>query len=110
MALKKKAAEEGKRPSLRDFDILDKPLITEKSSIVGGDGSTVVFKVAKSASKSDIRAAVERVFDVQVKAVRTCNFLGKLKRTTRSIGRRASFKKAYVTLQPGQSIDIVEGL
>jgi large subunit ribosomal protein L23 len=107
---KKKAKQEGRKPTASDYDVLVKPVITEKSSIVGGDGSTVVFEVAPKASKDDVRRAVENIFDVQVTSVRTCNYMGKLKRTTSSIGRRAKFKKAYVSLLPGQSIDIVEGL
>ena len=98
------------KPSVGDYGTLLKPIITEKSSIVGQDGSTICFKVNPKASKDDIRTAIERVFGVEVRAVRTMNYIGKLKRTTRSSGRRAKSKKAYVTLAPGQSIDIVEGL
>ncbi|MCB0338477.1 MAG: 50S ribosomal protein L23 [Bdellovibrionales bacterium] len=105
----KKKAE--KKPSrLRDFAVLDRPILTEKSSVVGASGSTFVFRVDPRATKTDIREAIERLFEVNVESVRTCNYLGKLKRTMRSVGRRSSFKKAYVTLQEGQSISVVEGL
>jgi large subunit ribosomal protein L23 len=111
MAMRKKQSkQEERKPTVSDYDVLKKPVITEKSSIVGGDGSTVVFEVATTATKVEIRRAVEKIFNVQVSSVRTCNYLGKLKRTTRSAGRRAKFKKAYISLLPGQSIDIVEGL
>jgi len=95
---------------VKDFQVLKRPFITEKSSIVGGDGSRVVFEVARRATKTDIKQAVERIFKVEVKAVKTCNYQGKLKKVNRSVGRRSSFKKAYVQLRPGQTIDIVEGL
>jgi large subunit ribosomal protein L23 len=68
------------------------------------------MKVDPRATKSEIRQAVERVFSVKVDAVRTCTFLGKTKRTARGVGRRAGFKKAYVTLAEGSKIDLVEGL
>jgi large subunit ribosomal protein L23 len=94
----------------KDFETLRSPVITEKSSVVGAEGNTVVFKIDERATKLDVRAAVERVYNVKVKAVRTVNVLGKVKRSARSMGRRASSKKAYVTLQKGQTINIVEGL
>ena len=86
------------------------PIITEKSSIVGGDGSQVVFRVARKASKTEIKSAIEKIYGVEVAGVRTCNFIGKLKRTTRTVGRTTGYKKAYVSLKEGQLIDIVEGL
>ncbi|RMG42788.1 MAG: 50S ribosomal protein L23 [Candidatus Dadabacteria bacterium] len=105
------ARDNKKEPaSVNDYKVIQRPVITEKSSLAGEDGRTVVFKVARSATKTDIRRAIERAFKVEVVAVRTANYLGKLKRTTRSAGHRAAFKKAYVTLKEGHSIDIVEGL
>jgi len=98
------------RPSSKDYSVLLEPIVTEKTSLVGGEGSTVVFRVAKEAAKPEIKKAVERVFEVEVAAVRTCNYLGKKKRVNRSIGKQAGFRKAYVTLKEGHSIDIVEGL
>jgi large subunit ribosomal protein L23 len=93
-----------------DYAVLVSPVITEKSAVAGADGRTVVFRVDPRASKDAIRGAVERVFSVKVDSVRTCTFLGKTKRTARSIGRRAGYKKAYVTLAEGSKIDLVEGL
>jgi len=94
----------------RDYSVLIAPVVTEKSALVGGDGGGVVFKVRPEANKTEIKEAVERVFNVEVKSVRTSHLMGKMKRTTRSVGRRASVKKAYVTLKQGHTIDIVEGL
>lgn len=94
----------------KDYDVIRNPIFTEKSSIVGGDGSVVVFRVVNTASKADIKRAVQRVFQVGVRSVRTCQYQGKLKRTVRQVGHRASWKKAYVALQPGENIDLVEGL
>lgn len=95
---------------MNDFSVLLSPIITEKSSVFQEQGSRVVFRVNPKASKDEIKQAIERVFNVNVESVRTCNYLGKVKRTNRSIGRRSGYKKAYVTLEAGQSIDIVEGL
>lgn len=98
------------KASARDYQILVKPMVTEKSSLVGEAGNCVVFEVHPKATKTEIRSAVERIFDVDVAGVRTCNYRGKLKRTMRAVGRTAGYRKAYVTLQEGQSIDIVEGV
>lgn len=94
----------------KDYQVLIEPVITEKSSVVGNEGNRVAFKVDKKATKTEIKNAVERIFDVKVSGVNTCNFLGKKKKTTGLYGRTAHWKKAYVTLQEGHTIDIVEGL
>ena len=93
-----------------DYRILLRPIITEKSSLVGGAGNTVVFSVDRRSTKNEIRIAVERVFNVEVAKVRTTNTSGKVKRTTGSMGRTNSCKKAYVTLKEGFTINVVEGL
>lgn len=95
---------------VNDYSILHCPVISEKSALVGASGRTVTFRVDPRASKEDIRGAVERVFSVKVEGVRTATFLGKLKRTQKGIGKRAGYKKAYVTLVEGSKIDLVEGL
>lgn len=110
MAVMKKKESKKAVASARDYSILREPVITEKASLLSGTGNAVAFRVRKDATKVDIKNAVERIFDVEVAKVRTCNYIGKLKRTTRSVGRTAGSKKAYVTLKPGHSIDIVEGL
>ena len=68
-----------------------------------------MFKVATDASKAEIKAAVEKLFEVKVEAVRTLNVAGKTKRTGARMGRRSDWKKAYVTLVEGQDIDFVGG-
>ncbi len=94
-----------------DYNILLKPIVTEKTAgFDAAEKKRVAFRVPQSATKQSIRGAVERVFGVKVASVNTVNIQGKLKRTAKGVGRRTSFKKAYVTLQPGQSIDVVEGI
>ena len=107
MAKKKVATAQAK---VKDYGILLAPVITEKSASAGVAGQTVAFRVDPRASKEDIRGAVERVFSVRVDGVRTCRFIGKMKRTAKGSTRRAGFKKAYVTLKEGHKIDLVEGL
>jgi large subunit ribosomal protein L23 len=89
--------------------VLIRPLMTEKTMRQKDELNTVAFRVQPDASKIEIRAAVEAVFNVKVADVRTANFEGKLKRMGRFQGRRADWKKAIVTLQPGHKIDLVEG-
>ena len=110
MGRKNASGKRSGKASIEDYGVLIRPLITEKATVLSGGGKTLAFEVRPQASKSGIKGAVERVFGVEVARVRTCNFIGKLKRTTRNTGRTASFKKAYVTLKPGHTIDIVEGL
>ena len=95
------------------FDILRYPHVTEKSTLrkEQSDGRVIAFQVRKSASKQRIKEAVEQIFEVKVEKVRTANFLGKIKRQRQSSGRRPGWKKAYVTLKPGQkSIEFFEGV
>ena len=92
------------------YGILRKPRITEKAAIAGSATNGVVFDVAPGANKIEIRTAVEKIFDVKVKAVKTLNYKGKVKRVGRNIGRRKDWKKAYVLLEEGSSIDVIEGL
>ncbi|MBX7138410.1 MAG: 50S ribosomal protein L23 [Oligoflexia bacterium] len=108
IAAKKKV--ERAEPGLKDYAVLQSPVITEKSSLAGSESNTVVFRVDRRATKDDIRSAVQKIYKVEVKAVRTCNYMGKVKRTKGAQGRRAAFKKAYVSLKEGQTIDVVEGL
>ncbi len=105
-----KAKENKTQAKVSNYKTLIAPIITEKTSSLGEGGSSVVFKVADCATKSCIKDAVEAVFGVKVATVRTANYLGKVKRVTGAIGRRAGYKKAFVTLQPGHTIDVVEGL
>ncbi len=96
--------------TVKDYGTILSPVISEKSTVVGNGGRVVTFRVDPRATKDDIRGAVERVFSVKVDAVRTCTFMGKLKRTMRGVGKRAGYKKAYVKLAEGSKIDLVEGL
>lgn len=92
------------------YSVIRKPRITEKSAIVGSYNNGIVFDVAPSANKVEIRLAVEKIYDVKVRAVRTANYMGKVKRVGRKIGRKKAWKKAYVLLQEGSSIDLIDGL
>jgi large subunit ribosomal protein L23 len=95
---------------MKEFhDILKRPLITEKSSLSKEMSNQITFEVDPSANKIEIRRAVEEVFKVKVFRVRTSNFQGKKKRYGRFEGRRAHWKKAVVTLAPGESIEFFEG-
>ena len=92
----------------REHAIIAAPVITEKGTLVNEAGNQVVFQVHPDANKLEIKHAVERLFKVKVLKVRTSNFLGKIRRVGRSSGRRAGWKKAYVTLGEGQRIDFFE--
>ncbi len=93
----------------RLLKVLKTPHISEKSTMVTEKQNTIVFKVATNATKADIKAAVEKLFEVKVEAVRTLNVMGKTKRTGARVGKRSDWKKAYVTLVPGQDIDFMGG-
>lgn len=89
-------------------DILLRPLVTEKSTALLEEGK-YVFEVAKAANKVQIAQAVAEIFNVKVVAVNTINVTGKVKRVGRNVGRRRSYKKAIVTLSPGETIQFFEG-
>jgi large subunit ribosomal protein L23 len=80
-------------------------VISEKSTRVADQDQQVVFKVVKDATKPEIKAAVELLFKVEVEGVQVLNVKGKVKRFGRFTGRRSDWKKAYVSLKPGQEID-----
>ncbi|MGE0591494.1 MAG: 50S ribosomal protein L23 [Vicinamibacterales bacterium] len=85
-------------------DVIRRPLITEKSTILREDGLTLVFEVSRDANKIDIRRAVEQMFSTKVQSVRTALAHGKMKRQGRYMGRRSDWKKAYVKLREGQEL------
>ncbi|SRR5579871_4884661 len=87
------------------YDVIRSPVVTEKSTMAS-EHSQVVFKVAMNATKPEIKEAVERLFNVKVIAVNTLVRKGKTKRFKGVKGRQSDFKKAIVTLQEGQTIDI----
>ena len=93
-----------------EYSILKRPRITEKAAIISGEANAVVFEVHPQANKQEIKNAVEKIFNVKVSAVRTINNLGKVKRVGAKLGRQKAWKKAYVSLAEGSSIDMVEGL
>jgi large subunit ribosomal protein L23 len=97
------------QPTARHYDIIRAPVITEKTTLLS-EYNKVVFRVAETASKDEIAAAVESLFNVTVIKVNTVITKGKAKRFRGILGRRTDVKKAIVTLQEGQSIDVTTGL
>ncbi|HFD16969.1 MAG TPA: 50S ribosomal protein L23 [Rhodospirillales bacterium] len=94
---------------LRHYDVILRPVITEKSTRLS-EHNQVVFAVRKDASKPEIKAAVEAIFKVKVEAVNTLVLKGKTKRFRGRPGRRSDVKKAIVTLAEGHSIDVTTGI
>jgi large subunit ribosomal protein L23 len=90
--------------------VVFRPLITEKSTLLKETNNQVAFEVDPKANKVEIRQAVEKAFGVHVLAVRTVNMQGKKKRLGRFLGRRSNWKKAVVTMAPGDHIDFFEGV
>ena len=91
------------------YDIIRKPLVTEKSTMASENGA-VVFEVSTDSNKPQIKEAVEALFGVKVKAVNTSITKGKQKRFKGVLGRRRDVKKAFVTLEDGNTIDVTTGL
>ncbi len=94
--------------SERLLKVILAPIITEKASLLSEKVNQVVFRVMNDATKVEIRDAVQLLFKVQVKSVRSCRSKGKLKRFGRFVGRRRNEKKVYVSLKEGQTIDFSE--
>lgn len=86
-------------------NVLQAPIISEKSTIIADQNKQFVFKVQKQATKKQIKSAVELMFGVKVDAVRVLNVKGKEKRFGRMLGQRSDWKKAYVKLKPGHDIE-----
>lgn len=91
-------------------DVVIQPVVTERSTLLADEQDAFTFVVAKDANKIEIRRAVEQLFDVRVRSVRTMNYRGKLRRVGRNYGRRPAFKKAIVKLVEGERIDVYEGI
>jgi len=85
-------------------DVIRRPVITEKTTILREDGLTIVFQVAREANKIDIKRAVEQLLGSKVQSVRTSIAHGKIKRQGRYVGRRPDWKKAYVKLREGEKL------
>ena len=91
-------------------DVLRRPVITEKTTVIREDGRTIVFQVARDANKIDIKRAVETLYGMKVETVRTAIAHGKVKRQGRYAGRRPDWKKAYVKLRDGEKMpDFLQG-
>ncbi len=96
---------------MRDLrDVVIRPVVTERSTLLADEANTYAFIVDPGANKIEIRRAIETLFGVRVVDVRTMNYRGKWRRVGRSVGRRAAFKKAIVKLAEGERIDVYEGV
>lgn len=93
----------------RLMQVLLAPQISEKATFVADKNEQVVFRVATDATKPEIKAAVELLFKVQVESVQVANVKGKVKRFRQIAGKRKGWKKAFVSLKPGQEINFAEG-
>lgn len=96
-------------PDPRHYDVIIAPVITEKATLAS-EHNQVIFKVARSATKPQIKEAVEKLFDVKVKSVNTLVRKGKFKRSRGFAGFQSDVKKAVVTLEEGHRIDVTTGL
>ena len=99
------------------WDILKQPVVTEKSVLLKevtseeGEGQVLTFRINRKAGKEDVRRAVEEIFGVKVAKIRTIQYEGKMKKRGRYEGRRANWKKAYVTLKKGEPhVDYAEAI
>ncbi len=93
----------------RLLQVILAPVISEKATMLADKREQVVFRVVPSATKPEIKAAVELLFKVQVKDVKVANVKGKVKRFGRFFGQRSNWKKAYVCLKPGQELNFAAG-
>lgn len=92
------------------YDMIIRPVVTEKTNDQKDEDNQVTFEVDPRANRIEIKRAVEAIFNVKVAGVRTMNIKGKVKRRGRILGKRKDWKKAIVTLMPGQSIEFFEGV
>jgi large subunit ribosomal protein L23 len=90
------------------YDVIKKPLVTEKTTLEKDSKNIIAFEVDKNANKIEVKEAVEKIFSVNVLEVNTVNIAGKKKRSGKSVGKRANWKKAYVTLKEGSNVDFFE--
>jgi large subunit ribosomal protein L23 len=90
------------------YDVIKKPLVTEKTATEKDANNVVAFVVDRDANKIEIKQSVEKLFKVEVTAVKTINVAGKMKRVGKNLGKRSNWKKAYVTLKEGSNIDFFE--
>lgn len=92
------------------YQVLKRPLVTEKTNALRDAKNEYAFEVAGNANKVEIRQAVETLFGVKVKSVRTAIVRGKYRRTRQGLGQRPNWKKVIVTLNEGQAIELFEGV
>ncbi len=92
------------------YDIIKSPLVTEKTTIQKETSNQLSFKVSRKSNRVEIKRAIENIFNVKVAGVRTMQVKGKTKQRGRIIGKRKDWKKAIVTLIPGERIDFFEGV
>ena len=92
------------------YEIIKRPLVTEKSTIQKEANNQLTFEVDRKANRVEIRHAVEKIFNVRVVKVRTMQMKGKVKRVGRILGKRRDWKKAIVTLAKGENIEFFEGV
>ncbi|MEJ2040105.1 MAG: 50S ribosomal protein L23 [Desulfosarcinaceae bacterium] len=92
-----------------NYDVIIRPVITEKTNIQKDAANQITFEVNPRANRIEIQRAVEKIFNVRVKDTHTMHVRGKLKRRGRILGKRRSWKKAIVTLMPGERIEFFEG-
>ena len=95
---------------MNPYDIIKRPVITEKTNIQKEEHNQISLEVDKRANRVEITRAVETVFNVKVAKTRTAHVQGKIKRRGRILGKRKDWKKAIVTLMPGERIDFFEGV
>ena len=95
---------------IKEYDIIRRPLNTEKTNLQKELFNQVSFEVDRRANRVEIKDAVERIFNTKVRSVRTIQMKGKVKRRGRIVGKRRDWKKAIVRLMPGQRIDFFEGV
>ena len=95
---------------MMDHDIIKRPLITEKTSIQKAVSNQLTFEVDRRANRVEIKRAIENIFNVNVASVRTMQVKGKVKQRGRIIGKRRDWKKAIVTLAPGERVEFFEGV
>jgi len=95
---------------MKEYDIIRGPVVTEKTTLQKELNNQLTFKVDRRANRVEIKDAVERNFNTRVKQIRTIQVKGKVKQRGKILGKRKDWKKAIVTLMPGQRIDFFEGV
>lgn len=91
-------------------NVIIRPVVTERSTVMADENDAFTFIVAEDANKIEIKRAIEQLFDVRVSSVNTMRYRGKWRRVGQNTGKRPSFKKAIVKLVEGESIDVYEGI